>query len=154
DTVHQLDVLHGSLARLARQWGSTLPTNPPPCRQTQSWDSAPTASDAEFTDERMLLGCLSDQPDQLDAGTGWLRPEDFADTAHSRLYRGLAGLHHRGEPVDSVTVLWEAQRRGALADGTLTADTVLDVCRTLGAGDPTYHGWQTLRSSVLRTAAN
>ncbi|WP_406284137.1 DnaB-like helicase N-terminal domain-containing protein [Embleya sp. NBC_00896] len=54
-----------------------------------------------------------------------LFPTDFADPAHAALYRSVAALVHRGEAVDPLTVLWEAQRRGNLADGPLTTELVI-----------------------------
>ncbi|WP_243274675.1 DnaB-like helicase N-terminal domain-containing protein [Streptomyces albus subsp. chlorinus] len=84
---------------------------------------------------------------------GWLRPEDFADPGHAHIYRALGALHHRGEPVDQLTVLWECQRRGALADGTLEADRVRQVCGIAARGSADYFAEQVLDASLLRTAA-
>lgn len=54
---------------------------------------------------------------------------------------------------DRLTLLWEAQRRGLLADGTLTTDALVAICDDVGAGDAAWLGEQVLRSSVTRTAA-
>lgn len=79
-------------------------------------------------DERFLLAVLVHQPGSIEQVLGWLRPEDFTDPGHGQLYRCLAALHHHSEPVAPLTALWEAQRRGLLADGTLweTAQTRAD----------------------------
>lgn len=89
----------------------------------------------------------------MDEVVGWLRPGDFADPAHGQLYRCLGALHHRGEPIDRITVLWEAQRRGLLADGTLTTEYLTDICDGVGHGSAEWLGEQIMRSSVARTAA-
>jgi hypothetical protein len=84
---------------------------------------------------------------------GWLRPGDFADPAHGQLYRCLGALHHRGEPIDRITLLWEAQRRGLLADGTLSGDQLTAICDGVGPGSAEWLGELVIRSSVTRTAA-
>ena len=84
---------------------------------------------------------------------GWLRPGDFADPAHGQIYRCLGSLHHRGEPIDRITVLWEAQRRGLLADGTLTAEQLTEICDGVGPGSAEWLGEQVMRSTITRTAA-
>lgn len=89
----------------------------------------------------------------MDEVVGWLRPGDFADPAHGQLYRCLGALHHRGEPIDRITVLWEAQRRSLLADGTLTTEQLTAICDGVGPGSAEWLGEQIMRSSVTRTAA-
>ncbi|MBB4981499.1 hypothetical protein GGE06_002409 [Streptomyces sp. SFB5A] len=83
----------------------------------------------------------------------WLRPGDFADPVRGQLYRCLGALHHRGEPIDRITLLWEAQRRGLLAKGTLSKDRFAVICDGVGAGDAEWLGKQVMRSSITRTAA-
>ncbi|WP_405987570.1 DnaB-like helicase N-terminal domain-containing protein [Streptomyces sp. NBC_00872] len=104
-------------------------------------------------DERFLLAVLADRSGAMDEVAGWLRPDDFADTAHAHLYRCLSALHHRGEPIDQMTLVWEAQRRGLLADGTLTADQLASICDGSGAGNAEWLGERIMRSSLTRTAA-
>ncbi|MEV0035483.1 DnaB-like helicase N-terminal domain-containing protein [Streptomyces sp. NPDC050804] len=103
--------------------------------------------------ERFLLAVLAERSGAMDEVAGWLRPDDFADTAHAQLYRCLGALHHRGKPIDGMTLLWEAQRRGLLADGTLTADQLAGICDGSGAGNAEWLGEQVMRSSLTRTAA-
>jgi len=148
--LHHADVLTGVLGDLARRWGSeprpvapaTAPVVAPPVRAEQV-----------AQDERFLLAALTDRPGAMDEVVGWLRPDDFADPAHGQLYRCLGALHHRGEPLDRITVLWEAQRRGLLADGTLSGDQVMAICGGLGPGSGEWLGEQVMRSSITRTAA-
>jgi hypothetical protein len=89
----------------------------------------------------------------MDEVVDWLRPEDFADPAHGELYRCLGALHHRGEPIDQVTLVWEAQRRGLLADGTVTGEQITAICQGIGPGSAQWLGEEVVRSALLRTAA-
>ncbi|MER5521577.1 DnaB-like helicase N-terminal domain-containing protein [Streptomyces sp. NPDC002763] len=84
----------------------------------------------------------------------WLHPGDLADIGHQQIYRALGALHHRGEPIDQLTVLWETQRRDALSDGTLDAERVLRICDPLSfSGVAEYFGEQVVQASLVRTAA-
>ncbi|WP_042419760.1 DnaB-like helicase N-terminal domain-containing protein [Streptacidiphilus anmyonensis] len=152
--LHQADVLTGVLADLAQRWGSEpLPVAPAAPEAITPVAVPPVRSDQSSEDERFLLAVLVDRPGAMDEVVGWLRPGDFADPAHGQLYRCLGALHHRGEPIDRLTVLWEAQRRGLLADGTLSADQVTAICDGGGPGSAEWLGEQVMRSSVTRTAA-
>ncbi|MCX5085659.1 DnaB-like helicase N-terminal domain-containing protein [Streptomyces sp. NBC_00401] len=82
----------------------------------------------------------------------WLHPDDFADPGHQQIYRALGTLHHRGEPIDQLTVLWETQRRGALADGVLDAKRVRRICDPLLGGAAEHFGEQVVQASLVRTA--
>ncbi|MFI7565945.1 DnaB-like helicase N-terminal domain-containing protein [[Kitasatospora] papulosa] len=151
--LHHADVLTGVLDDLARRWGTeprpvplarppaTAPSAPPPVRAGQVAE-----------DERFLLAVLVERPTAMDEVVGWLRPGDFADPAHGQLYRCLGALHHRGEPIDRITLLWEAQRRGLLADCTLSGGQVAAICDGVGPGSAEWLGEQVIRSSVTRTA--
>ncbi|MFG3289816.1 DnaB-like helicase N-terminal domain-containing protein [Streptomyces sp. NPDC048179] len=149
--LHHADVLAGVLGDLARRWGSeprpvapasTAPVAPPPVRAEQVAE-----------DEQFLLAVLVERPKAMDEVVGWLRPGDFADPAHGQIYRCLGALHHRGEPIDRITVLWEAQRRSLLADGTVSSEQLNAICDGVGAGSAEWLGEQVMRSSVTRTAA-
>ncbi|MFE3737777.1 DnaB-like helicase N-terminal domain-containing protein [Streptomyces sp. NPDC059134] len=152
--LHYADVLTGVLSDLAQRWGTeprpVAPTAPP---TTVPSVSPPVGADQVAEDERFLLAVLAEQPKAMDEVVGWLRPGDFADPAHGQLYRCLGALHHRGEPIDRVTLLWEAQRRGLLADGTLSGDQLTDICDGVGPGSTEWLGELVMRSSVTRTAA-
>ncbi|WP_342665925.1 DnaB-like helicase N-terminal domain-containing protein [Streptomyces sulphureus] len=117
--------------------------------------TAPAGQGAErvLADEEFLLGALTAHPEQLSQMAAWLHPGDFADPGHRQIYRALGALRHRGEPVDELTVLWECQRRGALADGSLDAERVRRICHVPVAGSADYFGEQVLDSFLLRTAA-
>lgn len=152
--LHYADVLAGVLGDLARRWGSeprpVAPATPP---STAPVAPPPVRADRVAEDEQFLLAVLVERPKAMDEVVGWLRPGDFADPAHGQLYRCLGALHHRGEPTDRITVLWEAQRRGLLADGTLTTEQLTVICDGVGPGSAEWLGEQIMRSSVARTAA-
>ncbi|WP_433855466.1 DnaB-like helicase N-terminal domain-containing protein [Streptomyces kronopolitis] len=148
------DVLRDVLNDLARRWGTEpRPVDPgaPPAPGSAAAPPPGWAKAAE--EERVLLGVLAERPKGMDEVVGWLRPDDFADPARGEVYRCLDALHHRGEPIDRITLLWEAQRRGLLADGTLSSDQLAALCGGVGPGSAEWLGEQVLRSSVTRTAA-
>ncbi|MFE7623036.1 DnaB-like helicase N-terminal domain-containing protein [Streptomyces sp. NPDC057509] len=149
--LRRADVLASVLHDLARRWGTE--PRPVPAAEPPARDRGGPVRASVVEDEQFLLAVLADRPKAMDAVVGWLRPGDFADPVHGQLYRSLGALHHRGEPVDRLTLLWEAQRRGLLADGTLTTDAVAALCDEVGAGDAAWLGEQVLRSSITRTAA-
>ncbi|WP_393063040.1 DnaB-like helicase N-terminal domain-containing protein [Streptomyces sp. LN549] len=151
--LHRADVLSGVLSDLAQRWETEpRPVPPVPTPITASADPSPVSAEV-CEDEQFLLTVLADRPTAMDEVVGWLRPGDFAAPAHGQLYQCLGALHHRGEPIDHITLLWEAQRRGLLADGALTADHFAAICDVVGAGDAGWLGEQVLRSSITRTAA-
>ncbi|WP_324290106.1 DnaB-like helicase N-terminal domain-containing protein [Streptomyces antarcticus] len=115
---------------------------PPPTRD------AGTGTDAAG-EEHLLLSTVAAHPACLPE-MRWLRPEDFTVPLHGVLYRCMASLAYRGDPIDAVTVLWEAQHHGLLASGT-TAREVLDLLAT-PAGSPEHWGEQILQRSLLHHA--
>ncbi|MFI1592290.1 DnaB-like helicase N-terminal domain-containing protein [Streptomyces halstedii] len=147
------DVLAGVLRDLARRWG----TEPRPVAPTTAPGAAPAMppvrGDQVAEDERFLLAVLAEQPRAMEEVVDWLRPGDFANLAYGQLYRCLGALHHRGEPIDRITLLWEAQRRGLLADGTLSGEQLTAICDGVGAGSAEWLGERVMRSSLTRTAA-
>ncbi|MDH6145504.1 replicative DNA helicase [Kitasatospora sp. GP30] len=149
--LHHADALTGVLGDLARRWG-TEPRPVPPPGTGPSAAPSPTGP-RESEDERFLLAVLVSQPAAMAEVYDWLRPGDFADAGHGQVYRCLGALHHRGEPIDEVTALWEVQRRGLLADGTLSREQVDNLFGGPGAGSAEWLGDQVIRSSVVRTAA-
>ncbi|WP_327175418.1 helicase DnaB [Streptomyces sp. NBC_01335] len=151
--LHQADVLHEVLGDLAQRWGTDPQPVAPPAPATATAPLAPPAVRGQDEDEQFLLAVLADQPGGMDDVVGWLRPEDFARPVHGQIYRCLGALHHRGEPIDRVTLLWEAQRRGLLADGALTEKQLTALCDGAGAGNAGWLGRQVVRAAVTRTAA-
>ncbi|CAM5365478.1 hypothetical protein SALBM311S_00080 [Streptomyces alboniger] len=64
----------------------------------------------------------------------WPTQADFLLPLHAALWQSITSLVHRGEMVDPVTVLGEAQHRGLLA-GTLTPEDLMALVST-PAGSP------------------
>ncbi|MGW6733629.1 DnaB-like helicase N-terminal domain-containing protein [Streptomyces sp. NPDC055013] len=154
ETVHHAQVLADVLADLAHGWGTEPRPVQPPSPNTSPSPPAQPVDEQVLADEEFLLGCISARPEQLLDVVGWLHPGDFADIGHQQIYRALGALHHRGEPIDQLTVLWETQRRGALSDGTLDAERVLRICDPLSlSGVAEYFGEQVVQASLVRTAA-
>lgn len=152
--LHHADVLTGVLTDLARRWGTEPRPVAPATSQAPDPPTPPSAQpDRVAEDEEFLLAVLIERPGAMGEVVDWLRPGDFADPVHAHLYRCLGALHHRGEPIDRITLLWEAQRRGLLADGTLSGDRFAAICDSVGAGDAESLGKQVMRSSLTRTAA-
>lgn len=151
-TLQTADVLAAVLGDLAQHWG-TEPRPASPAPRILPADLAPAETESVADSERLLLATLTDRPTGMGEVVGWLRPQDFADTAHGELYRCLGALHHRGEPIDSITLLWEAQRRGLLADGTVTGEQITAICAGVGPGSAQWLGEQVARAALLRTAA-
>jgi replicative DNA helicase len=151
NTLHHAEVMAEVLNTLARRWGAEpRPTAAPP--QVLPTNPSPAEAQTIADNERLLLAALTDQPTTIDT-VGWLRPGDFAVPAHGQLYRCLTALHHRSEPIDPLTLLWEAQRRGLLADGTVTDEQITAICSGAGPGSTEWLGEQVTRSALLRTAA-
>lgn len=149
------DVLTGVLGDLARRWGSDpRPVAPAVHPATSTVSPIPVRADRVAEDEQLLLAVLIERPKATDEVVGWLRPGDFADPAHGQIYRCLGALHHRGEPIDRITVLWEAQHRGLLADGTLSAEHLAVIWDGGGTGSAEWLGDRVIRSSITRTAAS
>ncbi|WP_353946497.1 DnaB-like helicase N-terminal domain-containing protein [Streptomyces sp. HUAS MG91] len=154
ETVHHAQVLSDVLADLARVWGTEPRTAQPPDAYAPLGVPPEPVADQVLADEELLLGCLAARSEQLLDLVRWLRPDDFADPGHQQIYRALGALHHRGEPIDQLTVLWETQRRGALADGSLNAEQVRRICDPLaGGGAAEHYGEQVVTTSLVRTAA-
>lgn len=154
ETVHHAEILSDVLSDLAHAWGTEPRPLQPPTTQKPRVDQPPTVATQILADEEYLLGNLATSPEQRLDLVHWLHPDDFADRGHQQIYRALGALHHRGEPIDQLTVLWETQRRGALADGTLNAERVRGVCGPLaGGGAAEHYGEQVLTASLARTAA-
>ncbi|CAG6391779.1 hypothetical protein NMG29_18630 [Streptomyces cocklensis] len=66
---------------------------------------APAEVQPVTEDERLLLATLTDQPKGMVEVVGRMRPEDFAVPSHGQPHHCLGALHHRGEPLDRMTLL-------------------------------------------------
>ncbi|MFJ5265536.1 DnaB-like helicase N-terminal domain-containing protein [Streptomyces sp. NPDC088387] len=116
------------------------PTAPPP--------AAPSSAEA-VEEERLLLATATAYPSDIDS-VQWLLPGDLTVPLHSGLWQCLTALTHRHEPVDPVTVLWEAQQRGLLDDGSEPGEVLRLLSEPAGSVD--HLGRQALQRSLLATA--
>ncbi len=110
--------------------------------------AAPDHTEA-VEEEQLLLATATARPDDIDA-VRWLVPDDFTLPLHAGLWQCLTTLARRGQPVDPVTVLWEAQQRGLLDGGSEPGQ----VLRMLAdpAGSVGYWAERALQRSLLARA--
>ncbi|MFB7672691.1 DnaB-like helicase N-terminal domain-containing protein [Kitasatospora purpeofusca] len=152
DTVPQLTGdLRTAITHLADTWGA-LDQRPVPLTGPWPLELPENTTEETLSREEVLLASLSAAPTDLLDIARWLHPVDFLDSGHQALYQALLALGHRGEAIDSLTVLWEAQHRGALASGAITADRIRRITRVGYSGDPGYWAEQVLCASLLRSA--
>jgi len=83
--------------------------------RSQAARAWPGRAEAEEAGARAVRD-LAASPAHIADVRDWLRPGDFARPAHGELYAVMRDLAGAGQPVDPVTVAWEASRRGIDAD--------------------------------------
>ncbi|MGK9462174.1 DnaB-like helicase N-terminal domain-containing protein [Streptomyces sp. G6] len=110
--------------------------------------AAPDHTEA-VEEEQLLLATATARPDDIDA-VRWLVPDDLTLPLHAGLWQCLTTLARRNEPVDPVTVLWEAQQRGLLDDGSQPGEILRMLAEP--AGSVEHWGERTLQRSLLATA--
>jgi replicative DNA helicase len=150
DPVHAAFAEADTLAAVVDDIAARFPprTGLPP--RTPIPPPAPAPGFAEAIEEdQVLLATAAAYPEDLEH-VRWLVPGDFTHPLHAGLWQCLSALARRQEPVDPVTVLWEAQQRGLLDHGTNPAD----VLRLLAQPQVSVQHWaqRTLRRSLLATA--
>ncbi|MFD4177257.1 DnaB-like helicase N-terminal domain-containing protein [Streptomyces anulatus] len=113
----------------------------------------PTARSSEgaLDEERLLLATATAHPVAL-KDMRWLQPDDFTQPLHAALWQCLTSLVHRAEPVDAVTVLWEAQHRGLLTDDLAAGDLMALVSTPVGSAE--YWGERILQRALLTRACD
>ncbi|MET9185161.1 DnaB-like helicase N-terminal domain-containing protein [Streptomyces tendae] len=142
DTLGQfLDTLAG---RFASHPGSLPRTEVPATRAGQRGEEP-------IDEERLLLATATAHPAEL-KDMRWLQPDDFTLPLHAGLWQCLTALVHNGEPVDAVTMLWEAQHRGLLADD-IDPRHLIDLLST-PVGSPEYWGERVLQRALLGRASD
>ncbi|MEU6236948.1 DnaB-like helicase N-terminal domain-containing protein [Kitasatospora sp. NPDC047058] len=152
-TVELTGTLHAVIQRLADAWGTIDQRSGRPFPAPPSPGTAPKAVEAAREHEQVLLSSLLSAPGQIPEVASWLTGEDFADPGHRAVFLAMAALAHRREPLDELTVLWEVQRRGALAAGVISVARVREICSDGMPGDPAWWAEHVLRASLLRAAA-
>ncbi|MBB5938629.1 DnaB-like helicase N-terminal domain-containing protein [Streptomyces zagrosensis] len=100
-------------------------------------------------EEQLLLATATAHPADIDS-VRWLLPDDLIRPLHAGLWQCLTALTRRREPIDPVTVLWEAQQRGLLDHGIEPGE----VLRLLAepAGSVEHWSERALQRSLLATA--
>ncbi|MFE2722791.1 DnaB-like helicase N-terminal domain-containing protein [Kitasatospora sp. NPDC059327] len=152
-TVELTGALHAVIQRLADAWGTIDQRSRRPLPTPPSSVTAPKAVEAAQQHDQALLSSLLTAPGQIPEIASWLTGEDFVDPGHRAVYLAMAALAHRREPLDELTVLWEVQRRGALAAGVISVERVREICADPLPGDPAYWAEHVLRGALLRAAA-
>ncbi|MEU2911928.1 DnaB-like helicase N-terminal domain-containing protein [Streptomyces massasporeus] len=109
---------------------------------------APDQTEA-VEEEQLLLATATAHPADIDS-VRWLLPDDLTLPLHAGLWQCLTTLARRGEPVDPVTVLWEAQQRGVLDDGSNPGEVLSLLAEP--AGSVEHWGERALQRSLLATA--
>ncbi|MGW2721046.1 DnaB-like helicase N-terminal domain-containing protein [Streptomyces sp. NPDC001492] len=107
------------------------------------------ASEEDLAEERLLLATATAYPAEVQQ-MRWLTETDFLLPLHAALWQSITALVHRGDMVDPVTVLGEAQHRGLLA-GTLTPKDLMALVST-PAGSPEHWGEKILQRALLARA--
>lgn len=142
----QADALASVLEEMAGQFTphpGSLPRTPLP-------DPAPRHTGEEaLEEERLLLASATAHPAEV-ARMRWLQPGDFALPLHAALFHCIFALAHRGDPVDAVTVLWEAQHRGIVVQDVDPAELMRLVAAP--AGSPEHWGELVLQRALLAQA--
>ncbi|MEU5626214.1 DnaB-like helicase N-terminal domain-containing protein [Streptomyces tendae] len=114
---------------------------------------APPPTAADYTEaveeEQLLLATATARPDDIDA-VRWLLPDDLTLPLHAGLWQCLTTLARRDEPIDPVTVLWEAQQRGLLDDGSDPGEVLRML--TEPAGSVGHWAERALQRSLRATA--
>jgi replicative DNA helicase len=100
------------------------------------------AGEEVVDEERMLLASATAHPVALER-MRWLHPDDFASPLHGRLFQ-------RGDPVDPVTVLGEAQHRGLLTAEVTPAQVIALLSTPVDS--PEYWGERILQRALLAQA--
>ncbi|MEU3028110.1 DnaB-like helicase N-terminal domain-containing protein [Streptomyces incarnatus] len=108
-----------------------------------------SASAEAVEEEQLLLATATAYPSDIEA-VRWLLPGDLTLPLHAGLWQCLTTLARRREPVDPVTVLWEAQQRGLLDDGSEPGEVLHMLAEPVGSVE--HWGERALQRSLLATA--
>ncbi|MEV3898407.1 DnaB-like helicase N-terminal domain-containing protein [Streptomyces anulatus] len=145
-TVTQADRLGSLLDQLSGQFAphpGSLPRTPVPPEPTAE------ASEEAVDDEQLLLATATGSS-QTVQNMRWLARGDFTVPLYGALWQCIAGLVHRGGPLDPVTVLGEAQQAG-LMTGAVTTRDLLELLSD-PHGVPDYWGEKIVRRALLHRA--
>jgi replicative DNA helicase len=99
--------------------------------------------------EKGYLGSLIIDPEAF-AQASYLKPEDFARSAHRVIYKAIMALYRKGEVADFITICDELERTGALEDagGASYLTGLINVVPTSGNVD--YYAKIVARTALQR----
>lgn len=139
-----------SLGRFLDELTGQFPPHPGSLPRTPLPPDPPRhISETVLDEERLLLASATAYAEGL-TRVQWLQPADFALPLHGDLFQCLTALTRRGDPVDPITVLWEAQHRSLLTKNLTAADLMALV--SASAGSPEYWGERIVQRALLATA--
>ncbi|OXZ00325.1 replicative DNA helicase [Streptomyces diastatochromogenes] len=148
--VHTVLAEADTLAAVVDDIAARFPPRAGAMPRTPAPAPTPAPNYAEVVEEeQLLLATATAHPADMES-VQWLAPDDFNHPLHASLWKCLSALTRRGDPVDPVTVLWEAQQRGLLDHDSEPGE----VLRLLAepAGSVEHWGERTLQRSLLTTA--
>ncbi|MFD3486631.1 DnaB-like helicase N-terminal domain-containing protein [Streptomyces sp. NPDC058665] len=143
-TLTQADALGRVLDGLAGQFAPHPGSLP---RTTHTGDAPRQAGEEDLDEERLLLATATAYPAEVQQ-MRWLAAEDFLLPLHAALWQSVTALVHRGDMVDPVTVLGEAQHRGLITDALPPPRDLMALVST-PAGSPEYWGERVLQRTLL-----
>lgn len=100
--------------------------------------------------EQSVLGAMLLSRDAIETAVQILREDDFYREVHRRLYRAVAEMYNRGEPVDMVTLTNELKRAGDLERVGGVAGLTTFVERVPTAANVEYYAQIVREKSVSR----
>ena len=117
-------------------------------------DAAPPPHPEQIARSELdVLAAVLAYPAQLGAVRMRITPSLFTDETHLATYAAICDLADLGEPIDAVTVCWQAQREQALRGKGIDADVVLRLSMNPPAGDP-VHAASTMAALATRGVAD
>ncbi|MEY9848466.1 hypothetical protein ABH940_005569 [Streptacidiphilus sp. BW17] len=153
DVVELVPALQRTVERCFAVWSAaTADVQTPACAATWTTPKPSTAPVAEqaLAEEATLLGVLMAQPRALPSLAGQLLPGDFAGPLHRVVYEAMVDLSERAQPIDALTVLWQA-RAGSPPVPDVDLAQVWTLVSDPLPGDPGYWAERVVIASVLRT---
>ena len=117
-------------------------------------DAAPAvhAAQIHLAELDVLAGMLA-YPSSVPAVRARISGSLFRVDTHRNTFAAICDLADLDEPIDAVTVAWQAQREQALRGNGLAADTVLQLSTHPPAGDPA-HAAEMMAQLATRTVAD
>jgi replicative DNA helicase len=143
--LEQADALGRFIDRAEPQW----PRQPGPVPRAVPAAAIETPAEEDLDAERLLLAAATARPDDL-SHLVWLHPGDFRLPLHQGLYRALTAMARRGEPIDPITVLWNAQQHAVL-NGTAPAHVLDFLSQPAGSAE---HWAEHIYTRALLTTAH